>query len=292
MANKPGSYYLPEPSHWPIVGSVALFFLMLGAANWLHGESFGPYLFGLGAIGIVYLIIGWFGTVIKENRQGLLSVTQVDRSFRWGMAWFIFSEVMFFGVFFGALFYTRVIAVQWLGGSGSGEMTHLLLWPAFHGSWPVYTPPNPQLFEGPKAIMETWGIPAINTLILLSSGATITVAHWALLKNKRSLMLAAQIVTVILGLCFLGMQAHEYGLAYLEKGLKLSSGIYGTTFFMLTGFHALHVTIGTLILMVICYRMFRHDFSSHNHFGFEAAAWYWHFVDVVWLLLFIFVYWL
>lgn len=292
MEQKAGAYYLPEPSKWPIIGSIGLFCLLLGAANWLHDKSFGPYLFGFGALILVYLIVGWFGTVIRENRQGLLQSAQVDRSFRWGMAWFIFSEVMFFGAFFGALFYTRAIAVQWLGGAGSGEMTHLLLWPQFHAHWPVYTPPNPNLFQGPGAIMETWGIPAINTLLLLSSGATITVAHWALLKEKRRAMLIAQLATITLGICFLAMQAHEYGIAYLEKGLKLSSGIYGTTFFMLTGFHALHVTIGTLILIVICYRMFRRDFTSHNHFGFEAAAWYWHFVDVVWLFLFIFVYWL
>ena len=291
MQDKKTSYYIPAPSYWPIIGSIGLFCLLAGAANWLHKNAIGPYLFLAGALIIAFMMFGWFSTVFKENRAGLLDNAQINRSFRWGMVWFIFSEVMFFGAFFGALFYARVIAVPCLGGAGHGAITHLLLWPSFHGSWPVYTTPNPNAFTGPKAIMETWGIPAINTLVLLSSGATITVAHWALLKNKRKLMLWSQLATIILGLCFLAMQATEYGIAYTEKGLKLTTGIYGTTFFMLTGFHAMHVTIGSIMLIVILYRMFRRDFNPHNHFGFEATAWYWHFVDVVWLMLFIFVYW-
>lgn len=286
------NYYLPEPSHWPIVGSLGIFCLLVGFANWLHAEAFAPYLFGLGFLILIYMIFGWFATVIKENRAGLLSNSQVDHSFRWGMAWFIFSEVMFFGAFFGALFYARVISVPWLGGVGHGEMTHLLLWPSFKATWPVIHAPNPAHFVGPHSVMETWGIPAINTLILLTSGATITVAHWAMLQEKRKLMMFAQLVTILLGITFLGMQTHEYFIAYLEKGLKLSSGIYGTTFFMLTGFHGFHVTIGTIGLITMLYRMWRKDFSPKNHFAFEAIAWYWHFVDVVWLALFVFVYWL
>ena len=292
MASKKGSYYLPEPSHWPIVGSIALFCLLFGAANWLHGKAFAPYLFMVGALILAYMLFGWFGTVIRENRAGLLKGKQMDRTFRWGMAWFIFSEVMFFGAFFGTLLYARVFSVPWLGGEGTGQMTHLLLWPSFHGTWPVYNTPDPSLFPGPRDIMETWGIPAINTAILLTSGATITVAHWALLKGKRATMLIAQFATIVLGISFLYIQANEYGIAYTEKGLKLASGIYGTTFFMLTGFHAMHVTIGTLMLIIMWYRMLKRDFTAHNHFAFEAAAWYWHFVDVVWLLLFILVYWI
>lgn len=288
-----GRYYLPGPSHWPIIGSLGLITLLTGAANWLHGESFGPYLFGIGFLLIIVLLFGWFGTVIRENRQGLNTSKQVDVSFRWGMCWFIFSEVMFFGAFFGALFYARQFSVPWLSGATAhGFMTHLLLWPNFSDMWPVFQNPNPMVFTGPKSIMETWGIPAINTMILLTSGATITVAHWAVLKDKRKLMLIAQLTTILLGISFLSMQCHEYLIAYLEKGLKLSTGIYGTTFFMLTGFHALHVTIGTIMLIVVFYRMLRRDFTPHNHFAFEAASWYWHFVDVVWLGLFIFVYWL
>lgn len=286
-----GTYYLPGPSYWPVLGSVGLATIIIGAANWLHGKDFGPYVFVAGIVFFLSILFGWFSTVIRENRLGLTNDPQVDRSFRWSMAWFIFSEVVFFSVFFGALFYAREFIVPWLGGRGTGTMTHLLLWPNFQAAWPVLLTPNPAIFHGPRDVMETWGIPAINTLILLSSGGTITVAHWALLKNKRTVMLWAQLITIVLGITFLLMQMHEYGLAYLTKELKLTAGIYGTTFFMLTGFHALHVTIGTIMLIVMLYRMFRRDFTPQHHFAFEAAAWYWHFVDVVWLGLFIFVYW-
>lgn len=292
MSDHPSHYYLPQPSKWPIIASAGACCLLVGAANWLHDNVIGPYLFLAGALTIIYMMFGWFGTVIKENRSGLLSDQQVNRSFRWGMAWFIFSEVMFFGAFFGTLFYARNYSVPWLGGVGHGDLTHILLWPAFKDAWPVFHNPSTSFYVGPRSVMETWGIPAINTLILLSSGGTITVAHWAVLNNQRRKMIIAQACTVLLGITFLLMQAHEYGLAYTEKGLKLASGIFGTTFFMLTGFHAMHVTIGTICLIAILYRMFRGDFNSHDHFGFEAVSWYWHFVDVVWLGLFIFVYWM
>lgn len=284
-------YYLPEPSHWPIVGSIGLFTLMLGAANWLHGASFGPYLFITGFAVIIFMMYGWFATVIHENLSGLYDA-QVDRSFRWGMAWFIFSEVMFFAAFFGALFYVRVWAVPWLGGEKGFELTQYLLWPEFKATWPLLVNPDAALFTGPKSIMDTWGIPALNTLILLSSGVTITIAHWGLLKNKRWQLIGWLAATVALGILFLSMQANEYIEAYTEKGLTLGSGIYGTTFFMLTGFHGLHVTIGTIMLITILFRACLGHFQPKNHFAFEAVAWYWHFVDVVWLFLFIFVYWL
>lgn len=288
---KPKGYYLPSPSSWPLKASIALICTLVGAANWMHTVWFGSYLCLFGFIMILYTFYGWFGTVIHENREGVLQDKQVDRSFRWGMCWFIFSEVMFFGAFFGALFYVRVIAVPALAGSGSHFMSHVLLWPGFQGTWPLLKNPG-SAFVGPQSVMEAWGIPALNTFILLTSGVTITIAHWALLKDKRKTMLIFQLCTALLGVTFLIMQAHEYIIAYVEKGLTLGSGIYGTTFFMLTGFHGLHVTIGTIGLIVIFYRMCIRDFNSHNHFAFEAIAWYWHFVDVVWLLLFVFVYWL
>jgi cytochrome c oxidase subunit 3 len=287
-----GGYYLPNPSYWPIVGSISLFCFMFGAASWLHDKAYGPYVFAFGFALLLFMMFGWFGTVISENQRGLLDNAQIDRSFRWGMCWFIFSEVMFFSAFFGALFYVRVWSVPWLGGEGIGELTHLLLWPNFINTWPVFDNPNPAKFIGPQSVMETWGIPALNTLILLSSGVTITIAHWGLVKHRRVQTLIAQGATALLGVSFLGMQAHEYLIAYLEKGLKLSSGIYGTTFFMLTGFHALHVTVGTIMLIVIFFRIYKRHFENHSHFAFEAVSWYWHFVDVVWLLLFIFVYWI
>jgi cytochrome c oxidase subunit 3 len=289
---KPGQYYLPTPSSWPLKASIALICMLAGAANWMHEMWFGPYLSGFGLLMLFYVMYGWFGTAIRENRAGLTLEPQVDRSFRWGMCWFIFSEVMFFGAFFGALFYVRVVSVPSLGGLTSHIASHLVLWPGFHATWPLLQNPSTTAFVGPKSVMEAWGIPAINTFILLTSGATITVAHWSLLKNRRALMLVSQLATILLGITFLYLQAHEYTIAYLEKGLTLGSGIYGTTFFMLTGFHGLHVTIGTIGLCVILYRMLKNDFNAHNHFAFEAISWYWHFVDVVWLLLFIFVYWL
>jgi cytochrome c oxidase subunit III len=290
--NHQKKYYLPAPSSWPFKGCIALICTVAGAANWLHDVWIGPYLFAFGFAMLLYLIYGWFGTVIKENRAGLLQDKQVDRSFRWGMCWFIFSEVMFFSAFFGALFYTRVVAVPSLAGSGATNLTtHVLLWPGFQAVWPLLKNPG-SAFTGPQSVMEAWGIPAINTFILLTSGVTITIAHWSLLKNKFKTMVLFQLFTILLGISFLFLQGHEYMIAYLEKGLTLGSGIYGTTFFMLTGFHGLHVTIGTIGLTVILYRMLRHDFNPHNHFAFEAVAWYWHFVDVVWLLLFVFVYWL
>jgi cytochrome c oxidase subunit 3 len=292
MDNKNGPYYLPTPSSWPIRGSIALICFFAGFANLLHGEWYGPYLMGFGFLVLTTVIYGWFGLVIKENRLGVLSTSQVDRSFRLGMCWFIFSEVMFFGAFFGALFFVRFAIMPRLGGVGGDFVTHLVLWPQFHATWPLLTNPNAGAYLGPKSIMEAWGIPAINTAILLSSGATITVAHFSLLKNHRKTMLISQLATILLGVSFLFLQAHEYTIAYMEKGLTLGSGIYGTTFFMLTGFHGFHVTIGTIGLMVIFYRMLKMDFNSHNHFAFEAISWYWHFVDVVWLFLFIFVYWL
>jgi len=288
---KDGSYYLPTPSNWPVKACIGLLCMLSGIANWVHGEWFGPYLWGFGLLMIFYVAFGWFSLVISENRSGATLIPQVDRSFRWGMCWFIFSEVMFFGAFFGALFYVRVIVIPTLGGAGDHLISHLVLWPTFSPDWPVLQNPGPD-FTGPKSVMEAWGIPALNTFILLSSGATVTVAHWSLLKGRRTIMLWAQFATILLGVSFLLLQAHEYTIAYLEKGLTLGSGIYGTTFFMLTGFHGLHVTIGTIGLCTIFYRMLKNDFNPLNHFAFEAISWYWHFVDVVWLLLFVFVYWL
>jgi cytochrome c oxidase subunit 3 len=290
--SKTETYYLPEPSAWPVIGSIGLFCFMVGAANWLHHKTIGPYLFILGGLIMVLMISGWFHRVIREDEAGLLNSKQMETSYRWGMGWFIFSEVMFFGAFFGALFYTRLYGIPWLGGEGGGILTHLLLWPNFQAEWPLLQNPNPSEFVGPHSVMEPWGIPALNTLILLSSAATLTVAHWSLLKDKRVIAIVFQGVTIVLGILFLIMQAHEYTTAYMEKSLTLYSGIFGTTFFMLTGFHALHVTVGTIMLITIFGRLLKGHFNSVHHFGFEGVAWYWHFVDVVWLFLFVFVYWL
>lgn len=291
--SKTAKYYVPNPSHWPIVASIAVFFTLMGAAHLIHKDASGPYIFGVGFILLLIMLFGWFGNVIRENKMGLLSNEQVERTFRYAMMWFIFSEAMFFFGFFGTLFYVRVFNLDWLGGvTQHGFFTHVLLWPGFHYTWPLLTNPNNAAFVGPHGVMETWHIPLINTILLLTSGLTLTVAHWAMIKNKRGVMLLFQLLTVLLGLAFLRMQVHEYGLAYTEKGLQLGSGIYGSTFFILTGFHMMHVTLGTIMLIVIFFRMLRNHFTPQKHFAFEATAWYWHFVDAVWLLLFIFVYWI
>jgi cytochrome c oxidase subunit 3 len=289
MAQAEGHYYLPEPSYWPIVGSIGLFTTLAGFANWLHGGNHLVMIAGL--IILAIMLFGWFGKVINESQGGLYN-DQVDVSFRMGMAWFIFSEVMFFAAFFGALFYARQFSVPWLGGAGNNAMTHELLWPDFQATWPLLNPPDPGKYDVPKDTIGAWGVPFYNTLILLSSGVTVTWAHWGLKKNNRSQLILGLFLTVALGATFVFLQIHEYGEAYNDLNLKLSSGIYGSTFFMLTGFHGLHVTIGAIMLLVMLLRAIKGHFTPRHHFAFEAAAWYWHFVDVVWLGLFVFVYWL
>jgi cytochrome c oxidase subunit 3 len=286
MSSSNGGYYLPAPSHWPIVGSIGMFLLLFGFASYLHGSS--SLIMIAGAAIIILMLFGWFGTVINESLSGKYN-SQVDVSFRMGMAWFIFSEVMFFAAFFGALFYARMYAVPWLGGASNNVMTNELLWPTFEAVWPTNGPGD---VGGEYHPMGAWGIPAINTLILLSSGVTVTWAHWGLKKDDRTQLILGLMATVALGFLFLGLQAYEYHHAYTEMDLKLTSGIYGTTFFMLTGFHGLHVTLGATMLFVILIRSIKGHFTDDHHFAFEAVAWYWHFVDVVWLGLFVFVYWL
>ncbi len=283
------AYYLPPPSYWPLLGSVSLFLIFIGAAVELNGTSSGRFLAGLGIVLLVYMLIGWFGIVIRESVGGLYN-KQVDVSFRWGMAWFIFSEVMFFAAFFGTMFYARVLSVPWLGGFGAGADTHELLWPAFEAVWPTLELPDAANYQQAHGVIGAWGVPLINTCILLSSGLTVTLAHWALKKNQRRALACWLFATVALGLLFVLLQGTEYVHAYQEMNLKLNSGIYGTVFFMLTGFHGLHVTLGCIMLIVIWLRVLRGHFSPQNHFGFEAVAWYWHFVDVVWLLLFFLIY--
>lgn len=290
--NQTTSYYVPDHSHWPAVGALGLGLFAVGAVNMIHGNTIGYFLFPLAFVVLIFMMRGWFGDVIRESHEGLYS-KQMDRSFRWGMFWFIFSEVMFFGAFFGALFYARHLVVPWLGGESVAKLsTHTFLWPEFKAAWPLLHNPNPEKFIAPLGTIHAFGIPALNTLLLLTSGLTLTIAHWGLMKNNRKQLTNFLFLTVLLGATFLGFQIYEYVHAYHELNLKLSSGIYGTTFFMLTGFHGLHVTLGGIMLSVILARCAKGHFTPEHHFGFEAVAWYWHFVDVVWLLLFVLVYWL
>jgi cytochrome c oxidase subunit 3 len=290
MSQTNNSYYLPDPSQWPITGSLGLFTIFIGAATWLNGSGAGPFVLAAGLAVFIYMLFGWFGAVIRESERGNYN-DQVDTSFRMGMIWFIFSEVMFFACFFGALFYARMLSVPWLSGEGSGFMTNQILWPDFSGEWPKNVMPAPDQFHVYEDVIPAWGVPAINTFILLASGVTVTLAHWALKENKRKALAGWLFATVALGFVFVYMQAEEYMHAYHELNLTLESGIYGTTFFMLTGFHGLHVTLGAIMLLVVWARTLKGHFTEERHFAFEAAAWYWHFVDVVWLLLFVTVYW-
>ena len=281
-------YYIPHGSKWPAVGAVTLFVTMLGTSAVLNGWSIGPWIAWLGLAGVAYMFFGWFGAVIDENQRGLYNAG-VDRSFRMGMSWFIFSEVMFFAAFFGALYYARALSVPWLGGEGARFTTNAFLWPGFEASWPSNGPAG---VGGQFETIPAFGLPAINTAILLTSGVTITIAHHALRAGNRGLLKVFLALTFLLGFLFVGLQAYEYVHAYHELNLTLGSGIYGSTFFMLTGFHGLHVTLGAIMLLVIWLRVMKGHFTPTHHFAFEATAWYWHFVDVVWLGLFIFVYWL
>jgi cytochrome c oxidase subunit 3 len=282
MMNQSARYFIPDPSRWPIFGSVALLCMAFGTALWINEAPWGKFVLLFGLCTLFYMMFGWFGSVAHESEGGSYN-KQVDSSFRWGMSWFIFSEVMFFAAFFGALFYMRVLSVPWLG-----DLEHKLLWPDFTAQWPTAGPGLSEKFTP----MAAWGIPALNTLILLTSGVTVTIAHWGLLKNNRTQLIIGLILTIALGMTFLALQAFEYHEAYSDFNLRLTTGAYGSTFFMLTGFHGFHVTVGTLMLIVILGRSIAGHFTADHHFGFEGVAWYWHFVDVVWLLLFILVYWL
>ncbi|WP_281645335.1 cytochrome c oxidase subunit 3 [Parendozoicomonas sp. Alg238-R29] len=289
-----GTYYVPAQSKWPIVATVGLFLTLVGAGMMMNSMSAkvddptGHYVFFAGALVMAYMLFGWFGDVIRESRSGLYSA-QMDRSFRWGMGWFIFSEVMFFSAFFGALFFVRFYAVPWLGGEGEKGVSQLL-WPGFTPEWPLMNNPDPETFKGPAKLVDPWTLPLINTILLVTSSVTCTKAHHALVADNRSSTKNWLAITLVLGFVFLGVQGYEYYHAYNDLGLTLNSGIYGSTFFMLTGFHGAHVTLGAVMLLIMFIRISKGHFTAKNHFGFEAAAWYWHFVDVVWIGLFLFVY--
>ncbi len=285
------TYYVPAQSHWPIVGALALFLIAFGAGNYVSDLSneqtgYGGYLLLAGIALVIFMMFGWFSNVIDESMAGKYS-NQLDASFRQGMSWFIFSEVMFFAAFFGALFYVRVFAVPWLDGAGNNMMTGEVLWPEFSATWPLLKTP-----DGTETTAMGWyGLPLINTVLLLSSSITAHFAHVALEQDKRSQLKVWLGFTILLGLAFLFFQVEEYAHGYSEEmRLYLNSGIYGNTFYLLTGFHGMHVTLGTIMLIVVFVRIMKGHFNPKHHFAFQAASWYWHFVDVVWVILFVFVY--
>jgi cytochrome c oxidase subunit 3 len=277
------SYFIPGPSAWPVMAGAALLVTMLGASGWVNSTWWGMPVNMIGLLGVLVVLYKWFGDSIAESEGGKYSA-RIDVSYRWSMAWFIFSEVMFFAGFFGALFYARSITMPWLS-----DLDHKVLWPDFAGHWGSIGP------AGTVEAFTTMGpfpIPTINTALLLTSGVTLTLSHHAIRLGHRMQTAAWLFATIMLGAVFMGFQVYEYMHAYSELNLKMTSGIYGSTFFMLTGFHGFHVTLGAIILSVILYRVLKGHFTADNHFGFEGAAWYWHFVDVVWLGLYVVVYWL
>jgi len=283
-------YYVPAESPWPFLGAVALFLIAVGAGNFViesanDEEGYGLYILLAGLATLFYMLFGWFRNQIHESMSGMYSA-QLGRSYKQGMAWFIFSEVMFFGAFFGALFYARVISVPWLGGAGNNFATYEVLWPTFEAIWPLVNTPGGTTTEA----MGWYGLPLINTVLLLSSSVTCHIAHVALEENKRTKLKWFLGLTVLLGAIFMVLQVEEYMHAYAEMNLTLESGIYGSTFFLLTGFHGFHVTLGAIILFIMLLRIMKGHFSPENHFAFQAGSWYWHFVDVVWVILFFFVY--
>ncbi len=287
MMSTQGAYYIPNKATWPIAATLGLLTTLVGFANYLNGNAAG-FTFMLLGLGIFILMLaGWFTMQANESESGMYN-HGVGISYRMGMMWFIFSEIMFFAVFFGTLWYTRNLSVDWLGGIGDGPgRSTAMLWPSFESVWPTNGPGN---IGGEFEPMGAFGLPLLNTLILLTSGVTCTWAHHGLLANNRPQLIKGLAATVGLGFLFVGLQAIEYMEAYHDMGLTLGSGIYGSTFFMLTGFHGFHVCVGAIILSVVLFRSWKGHFTPENHFVFEAAAWYWHFVDVVWLGLFIFVY--
>ncbi len=282
-------YFLPHNSPWSFLATCGLFSTLFGFATVLSGEeTAGLIILAIGAAVLIVSIFGWWSIVIRESETGVYHALE-DGSFRWGMVFFILSEVFFFGAFFGALFYSRVFVLPWLSGASNNLFTSVLLWPHFLSHWPSN---GPGLLNGSFEGMGPGGIAALNTAILLTSAVTVTIALWGLKNDHRGVVKVFLALTFLLGFTFVASQAHEYIHAYSVQNLKLTSGIYGTTFFVLTGFHGVHVTIGAIGLFVIWLRVMRGHFSAHHHFGFEAIAWYWHFVDVVWLGLYLFVYWL
>ena len=282
-------YFVPSPSGFPALASLGLFFVILGAGQWINGAGWGAYALMLGLVIWLSTLFVWFRQAIGESEGGLYS-ERVDVSFRWSMSWFIFSEVMFFAAFFGALYWARVHSVPMLG-----NLDHQVLWPDFKAIWPSAgggVTAAPAGTVEPFATMGPWPIPTINTAILLTSGLTLTIAHHALIAGNRAKTIGWMWITVALGITFVGFQAYEYIHAYNDLNLKLNSGIFGSTFFLLTGFHGFHVFVGMLMLLFITLRLQKGHFTPERHFGFEGAAWYWHFVDVVWVGLYFLVYWL
>ena len=282
-------YFVPGLSRHPVMSAIGLFFVAFGAGQWINGVAWGKYSVAFGLAWWLIVLYQWFRDAVVESESGLYG-RKIDISYRWSMSWFIFSEVMFFGAFFTALWWARTHSVPALG-----NIENALIWPDFQSIWPSVmagVTASPAGIVEPFQTMGPFWLPTINTALLLTSGVTLTIAHHAIQDGNRSKTIAFMCLTVLLGVVFLFVQGYEYVHAYRDLNLRLDSGIFGSTFFMLTGFHGFHVFVGMLMLLFITLRLQKGHFTKERHFGFEGAAWYWHFVDVVWLGLYILVYWM
>jgi cytochrome c oxidase subunit 3 len=308
-------YYVPEKSSMAVLATIGLIMSTFGAATAMNQATFGNgepsyTVMYVGLFIFAAVLFSWFRTTIRENLAGMNSA-QLKKSYVIGMFWFIFSEVMFFAAFFGALFYVRTLAGPWLAGEGEGGAMNHLLWPGFEFSWPMMQTPQEAVGGVTNQLIANMGtftsaeksmafsevgawyqwLPLWNTIILLTSSGTVHIAHEGLLSGNKKRFNLWLGISVALGVAFIGLQILEYYEAYAHFGLTLNSGIYGSTFFMLTGFHGFHVAMGTVMLGIQLIRSLKAGhFTSDDHFGFEASSWYWHFVDVVWVGLFLFVY--
>ncbi len=268
-------YHLVNPSPWPAVGATSAFLAAVGAVMYFHDA--GSWLLMLGLLGILFTMFMWWRDVIKEAQETKDHTPIVQLHLRYGMIMFIASEVMFFVAWFWAYFDVALFPAAVTDIPGTGEVIGMVERNEITGGqWP------------PQGIVtfNPWELPLVNTLILLTSGTTVTWAHHALLKNDRKGLIWGLFITIILGVLFTVTQAYEYA----HAAFKFSGNIYGATFFMATGFHGFHVIVGTVCLTVMLFRAMAGHFTPKQHFGFEAAAWYWHFVDVVWLFLFACIY--
>ena len=253
-------FHLVDPSPWPIFSSLAAFSTTVGAVLFMHGYQGGNTLFASGVCMVLYSMFVWWRDIIREATFQGHHTRTVQIGLRYGMLLFIVSEIMFFVAFFWAFFHSSLAPTIEIGA----------VWP-------------------PKGIpvLNPWEVPFLNTIILLTSGASVTWAHHALLAGEKQQAIYSLVVTVLLAIAFTSLQVFEY----IEAPFTIADGIYGSTFFLATGFHGFHVFVGTVFLGICLVRVVQNHFTKHHHFGFEAAAWYWHFVDVVWLFLFVAIYW-
>jgi len=258
--NQRHGYHLVDPSPWPIIAAFSALMLTFGGALYMHGYVNGGFLWRFGFLMILYMMFCWWRDIIREGTFEGQHTAKVQSGLRLGVLLFIVSEIMFFFAFFWAFFHSSFNPSIAIGG----------VWP------PAFL-----------AILDPWKIPYLNTIILLSSGASVTWAHHAIVYGSKAHGCIALIITILFAVIFTLLQ----GLEYVTAPFSISDGIYGSTFYMATGFHGFHVFIGTCFLFVCLIRLYFNHFTTQHHFGFEAAAWYWHFVDVVWLFLFITIYW-